>query len=96
MARASSRCFLADTAVMRDGRMMLFGGLFTNIEENTIYIMKDFLDVDLQGQLGSGADALGEDGCFAEATAAISTIEFGTANQQHRNAEEAMLESRKA
>ena len=45
------------TAVMRDGRLMLFGGLFTNIEENTIYIMKDWLDIDLPAALkAEGAD----------------------------------------
>ena len=45
------------TAVMRNGRMLLFGGLFTNVDENTIYIMKDWLQLQLASPLtSSGAD----------------------------------------
>ena len=39
------------TVVHRDGNLMIFGGLFTNIEENTIYIMRDFLNIDLPKSL---------------------------------------------
>ena len=46
------------TCILRDGHLMLFGGLFTNIEENTIYIMKDFLNVDLPDSLDGGANPL--------------------------------------
>ena len=35
------------TAVVRDGYLMVFGGLETRIVENTIYIMKDWLNIEL-------------------------------------------------
>ena len=35
------------SCILRQGSMYLFGGLFTDVHENTIYIMKDFLSLHL-------------------------------------------------
>ena len=40
------------SCVVNDGSLMVFGGLYTDVAENTIYIMKDFLNMRLPASLG--------------------------------------------
>ena len=61
------------SAVLLNGNVMIFGGLYTDVSENTIYIMKDFVNMKLPASLG------GPSGSRSDGRALLHRLPWGPA-----------------